>query len=435
MISRYDTQKSSNWEKKLKESGKIFRKIFENLPNPVAILDKSGVFIEANPAMVKNLGINPTGKNLYDVLPEEIAEREMEYLKKVMRENKKVSFKNMRDDREFFTTLLPIKLNEGSYCVVIEREITGTIRINRLLKVINGINKLMVYEKDPKVLLDKACKLLFSLRDYYSVWIGLKKEKDVELVSYCGGSGLHPEKLKDPRCIWFAERKARMVKLTPEMRKNICPYHSSHKDLYCMIFPMIVEDSVIGFIIIHSQRKVPVGEGQLLQTLANDLAFALRANESEKAKIRAYRQIEENIENYAILVDQIRNNLSIISGIAELKVEDEEAREILLKEVTRIEEVIKRLDKGWLGSEKIRKFLKMDDVRREIEEIIKELDCPKDFRCYKTGFKDLCKAKNTDTFLECLEKEGEKCPFSVFYGYSYFCRCPIRMYLAKKLSL
>ncbi len=383
MASHYQMQ--SSLEREL-ENEDICRKIFENSPHLIAILDENGVFVEANPAMVKNLGINPAGKNLYDVLPEEIAERKMEYLKEVMRENKKVSFRNIGDNKEFFTTIFPVKLHEGRYCVVMEREVTDIIRMNRLLEVINGINKLMVYEKDPKVLLDKACKLLSSLREYYSVWIGLKRGKDVELVSYYGGSGLHPEKLKDPECIWLAEEKGEAVKLDPERRKGICPYYSSHKDLYCMIFPMIVEDSVVGFIIIHSLKGLLVG-GELLQTLANDLAFALNAIESEKAKIKAYKQIEENIENYAILVDQIRNHLNIISGTAELKVKYGEAKKTLLKEVSKINGVIRRLDKGWLESEEIRKFLKMDYIRREIEEIMKEINCPKGLRCYKTGHK------------------------------------------------
>ena len=76
-----------------------------------------------------------------------------------------------------------------------------------------------------------------------------------------------------------------------------------------------------------------------------------------------------------------------------------------------------------------------EDIKREIEEIIGGIQCPKDFLCCKAGLDNLCKAKDIgiESFLECLEKEPQDCKFSLFYGYSYFCQCPLRIYLAKKL--
>jgi hypothetical protein len=77
-----------------------------------------------------------------------------------------------------------------------------------------------------------------------------------------------------------------------------------------------------------------------------------------------------------------------------------------------------------------------EDQRKEIEEIITQFKCPKDFRCYKSGLKVLCKAKDIglDTYLECMEVYPQKCPFSVAFGYSHFCKCPLRVYIAKKLK-
>ena len=33
------------------------------------------------------------------------------------------------------------------------------------------------------------------------------------------------------------------------------------------------------------------------------------------------------------------------------------------------------------------------DYKKEIEKIIGEMTCPKDFRCYKSKFKSICKAE------------------------------------------
>lgn len=68
-------------------------------------------------------------------------------------------------------------------------------------------------------------------------------------------------------------------------------------------------------------------------------------------------QIEKNIEQFAILVDHIRNPLTAIAGLVEQKA-DEELRKKVLEQVKRIQDVVRRLDQGWLESETIRNFLK-----------------------------------------------------------------------------
>ncbi len=345
-------------EDELRESEEKLRKIFESTPGLIAILDENGTFTEANTAMVKSLGVDPVGKNLYDVLPEEVAKKRMEYLRRVLREDKAMSFEDSKDDREFHNTFLPIRLRGKSYCMVIGSDITEIKRMNRFLKTINEINKLIVYEKDAKTLLDKACRLLSSLKEHYSVWIGLKKNKDVEIVSYHGEPRLCPEKLRELECIRLAEKRG-AVKLTPEERRYICPHYSGDA-LHCFVIPMVVEDSIIGFVTIHLLKDLPEEERlfELLETLANDIAFALKTIELDEAKKKAYSQIEKNIEEFAILVDHIRNPLSAIAGITELKVDNDEIRKVIFDAVEKIDDVVRRLDKGWIDSEKVRAFLK-----------------------------------------------------------------------------
>ena len=72
----------------------------------------------------------------------------------------------------------------------------------------------------------------------------------------------------------------------------------------------------------------------------------------------------------------------------------------------------------------------------KIEAIIGRLKCPKDFKCYKSGFEALCKAKDVGLklYLECLEQNSFECPFSVSFGRSHYCKCPLRVYLAKELK-
>ena len=74
--------------------------------------------------------------------------------------------------------------------------------------------------------------------------------------------------------------------------------------------------------------------------------------------------------------------------------------------------------------------------RTELQEIIADLSCPKDFQCYKSGFQVLCKARDIglQTFVECLEEHPCNCTFSFsLYGWNY-CRCPVRVYVVKNLK-
>ena len=73
---------------------------------------------------------------------------------------------------------------------------------------------------------------------------------------------------------------------------------------------------------------------------------------------------------------------------------------------------------------------------KELKEIIGGMKCPKDFKCYRSGFKNLCKAKDIgiESHLECLEDDPYECNFSISFGYSFVCRCPLRVYIAKEIE-
>ncbi|MHC4195852.1 MAG: hypothetical protein ACYSYU_06770 [Planctomycetota bacterium] len=74
--------------------------------------------------------------------------------------------------------------------------------------------------------------------------------------------------------------------------------------------------------------------------------------------------------------------------------------------------------------------------KKAIEEILGRMQCPKNFKCAESNFEVLCKAKDIgmESHLECLEPNRPRCKFSLPFGYSYFCTCPLRVYLSKKLK-
>lgn len=78
--------------------------------------------------------------------------------------------------------------------------------------------------------------------------------------------------------------------------------------------------------------------------------------EIEKIRSEALSRIEDNLERMAILNDEIRNPLSIIAGLADMKCEEAAAE--IIEQVEKIDNIINLLDRGWLRSKKVHEFLK-----------------------------------------------------------------------------
>jgi hypothetical protein len=74
--------------------------------------------------------------------------------------------------------------------------------------------------------------------------------------------------------------------------------------------------------------------------------------------------------------------------------------------------------------------------RRQIEEIIKDTECPRDFKCYKSDFEDLAKIRifRGGELIECFEERSNLCKFSFNFGRGYYCKCPLRRYIAQNFN-
>jgi PAS domain S-box-containing protein len=87
----------------------------------------------------------------------------------------------------------------------------------------------------------------------------------------------------------------------------------------------------------------------------------------EVAQRDALRQIEKNIEQFAILGDHIRNPLTVIIGLTCMGAEDI-ANKVLVQ-AREIDRIITQIDIGWIESEKVRTILKkyyaigVDDIQ------------------------------------------------------------------------
>jgi hypothetical protein len=83
----------------------------------------------------------------------------------------------------------------------------------------------------------------------------------------------------------------------------------------------------------------------------------IRAKKTDEALIRkAFTQIEKNIEYFSILNDQIRNPLTILLTLSSDLDNDQFVE--FEKHIHKIDEIVDKLDKGLMESEKVRSFLR-----------------------------------------------------------------------------
>ena len=118
----------------------------------------------------------------------------------------------------------------------------------------------------------------------------------------------------------------------------------------------------IEMTLIHSDgTRVPVEAAAFPVTIDGQrLVLAIGRDVSERHQLeelkkKALIQIEENIEQLAILNDSIRNPLTVIIALAEMG--GTEFDQKIIKTAWEIDEIIRQLDQGWLISRKVQDFL------------------------------------------------------------------------------
>lgn len=98
--------------------------------------------------------------------------------------------------------------------------------------------------------------------------------------------------------------------------------------------------------------KVNIQDEEFIIQISRDISDRVKIRQLQK---NAYEQINRNIEQFAILNDRIRNPLSVILTLASFTETPENVR--ISEQVHIIDSLVDELDKGFIESEKVRKYL------------------------------------------------------------------------------
>ena len=122
----------------LKESQEKYKRLFDSSPELIIENDEEGNILAVNPAMAKNLGVPAEkliGKNVFDILPREMAEERAKIARKALEEMKNRECDDERAGRYFQNIYVPIINPDGKKTIqLIVRDVTAQKKAEATLK-------------------------------------------------------------------------------------------------------------------------------------------------------------------------------------------------------------------------------------------------------------------------------------------------------------
>jgi len=188
-------------------------------------------------------------------------------------------------------------------------------RVNRLYSILSKINHAIIRIKDIELLYKEACRIAVEEGLFKVAWIGIINEETslLEPVSQCGLSceeackvindfrdkgipnGGIIERTIDSKNYVFDDNLQEKTKGKP-WHKKIIDYDINS----CTVFPLKLEDKVIGVMVFYSEEYsfVEQEELNLLNNLCEDISFAIDTIKKDKMKKQVEEELIQSEERY-----------------------------------------------------------------------------------------------------------------------------------------
>jgi PAS domain S-box-containing protein len=192
------------------------------------------------------------------------------------------------------------------------------IQSNQVLMAVRDINRLIVREKKPGVLLGRACEILVKYRGYRLAWVGMLEEGTPFLLPIAWfGEELRFLEMMQSNCKGIDECPMGRAIFSgkPYVSRNIAQDPSGtpcREEALRMGFrsgaflPLKFKSRIFGAMVVFSDSPYvfDLAEIDLLEELADDISLALSAIEDETGRIRAEEALKASETRYRALFEQ-----------------------------------------------------------------------------------------------------------------------------------
>ncbi len=323
---------------KLRGSGDLLRAVLEASEGVIFAKDLDGRYVLANPAFSRlfNLPLEEIiGKTDADLFSKEEAKLLRAQDAKVVESGSALSSADRLTiggrERVFIATKVPLRDRSGRIIGIsgFATDITDEIRVrdrlahlNRTLRAIRAVNKLIAKEKDRDRLLQGTCELLIKTRGYRSAWIALLEEDGGLTAFFHAGLGdeigLLQGMLADeglPECARRALERPEVVTIgDPEAECSTCPLLGKAPEHRALTARLEYGGRIYGLVSVSVPMKyAPIKEEQeLLHELADDISFALHGLEVEEGRRRAQEALRESESHYRSIVENSHAGIMVV---------------------------------------------------------------------------------------------------------------------------
>jgi len=201
----------------------------------------------------------------------------------------------------------------------IKKEKRKSDRLNKLLEAIIEVNKLITKESNVKTMLNKSCKILCEVRNYYQVAIlscdGMPKKLAMSGSGFLGNSG------ETNGCIQDAIRKGEILVINNSIKEcEECRYRENVPHSAVLI-PFRASTEFMLLSVFSSPNHFDKEEIELLKEIAGDIGFAITKYRMEDAVYRSekrYRLLAENVLDVIWMMDNSMNLTYVSPSVQKL---------------------------------------------------------------------------------------------------------------------
>lgn len=180
-----------------------------------------------------------------------------------------------------------------------------------------------------------------------------------QVMDSCHMEVIAPHQITSLSGLWAEciRTKKPMIINDMSLREDGHGYPEGHIPIRRFLEVPIIDGDRITAIMAVANRRLPYTDNQAnaLNTLGNTLWEIIHRKRADEQIKHALTQITRNMEQLATLNDTIRNPLTVIAILSEFL--DEAYRGKVTEAVRNIDEMINRLDRGWVQSDKVKNFL------------------------------------------------------------------------------
>ncbi len=331
----------------LQESERRFFLIFERAPFPISLARRDGgAYVNVNEQWVKTFGYTrqeALGKNRFELGIDPDPEGRSRLMAELLRKG------SVRDlEKSLFT-------KSGEMRIISSNQDVVTVGGERyLLSVVQDITGRKRIEDELRTSRDRLGLALDAISAGISFWdleSGRTEwnPRQCELLGYAPGS-------VEPGIAALVDR------LHPDDREHvIAELERSIRDRkdFVMDYRVCLPGGKERWI--HAARRFAYDAAGRAVASHGIMYDITDRKHHEAIRRQAYAQIEQNMEQFAILGDHIRHPLQVILARADL-LEDATAAVSIREQVQRINDIVGQLDRGWVESRAIRAFLQRNEM-------------------------------------------------------------------------